>query len=334
MNYALAELHRVKPCLLGGLVVFVLGLNVVSLRPQTLSPSAPSSLSSAKSGLDYFRQLLAASPEERQKLLVGRSAEHREVLENGLRKYDALAPAERDHGLRLMALRFHLASLMAVAPSNREGRLKQVPLSERVLVEQRLRIWDQLPPEDQKDLLQKERLARVVGVLVPSPRPARGRLSPGNTTSNEWRQMESSLGLLNALSEAKRARIQANFERLFQLPDPAQASEELESLQLGPAELDLMKKALERFRRIPRPQRDACLENFKKLSQLPPQEMRQFLRNAEEWKKMSPEDRAQWRMLVNKLMPLPPLPPGFSLPPSPPNLLPSSRPAIADATNR
>jgi hypothetical protein len=288
-------------------------------------------LSSAKSGLDYFLQLLAASPEERQKLLAGRNAQHQQILQNGLRQYDALSPQERERRLRTLALRFHLARLMSVNPTNRALLLRQVPSSDRALVEERLQIWDQLSAEDQKDLLEKERLARVVGVLVPSP--PRGPATPSNNTSNELRQMELSLGRLNSLSEAKRASVQANFERIFQLPDLAKANEEIESLELSPTELEQMKKTLEKFRQIPKPQRDACIQNFKKLSQLPPGELREFLRNAEEWQKMSPEDRQQWRALVSKLTPLPPWPPGFSLPPNPRSAWPSPRPAVA-STNR
>jgi hypothetical protein len=315
VKFSFVAAYGIGPALLGGLVISLLGLSVGSLVSQIVPPAVPASLPSAKSGLDYFRQLLAASPEERQKLLAGRSAEHRKVLTNGLSRYDALTPAERDYRLRSMELRFHLATLMHLAPSNRAARLQQVPLSERALVEERLRIWDQLSSEDRKDLLEKELLARVVGILVPSP-PSNPAV-PGNPASNDLHQMELSLGRFNSLSGAKRARIQANFERLFQLPDPVMATEELKSLDLPLAELDLMKKTLEKFRSLPKPQRDACIENFKKLSQLPPEEMRQFLRNAEVWQKMSPEDREQWRRLVNKLIPLPPLPPGLTFPPSP-----------------
>jgi hypothetical protein len=110
--------------------------------------------------------------------------------------------------------------------------------------------------------------------------------------------------------------------------------QELDSLDLGPAELELMKSTLEKLRQMPKPQRDACIQNFKKLSQLPPEEMRQFLRNAEQWQKMSPEDRQQWRRLVNKLTPLPPLPPGFGSPPFPRPPPPVSRTDVVSTNNR
>ena len=330
MNYVSAEINRprARSSHLGWLLLCLLGLSGgSSLVSQNTPPAGSANLSSAKAGFEYFRQLLAASPEERQNLLANRRPGDRQVLLNGLNKYDRMGPEERAYNLRLMELRFHLRNLMSVAPSNRAARLRQVPAGEQALVEQRLKIWDQLSPEDKKDILEKELLARAVGILVPSPPRHAGASS--SATSNNLQQMELSLGRFKSLPEAKRVRIQANFERLFQLPDPAMTQQELDSLDLGPAELELMKSTLEKFRQMPKPQRDACLQNFKKLSLLPPEEMRQFLRNAEEWGKMTPEARQQWRRLVDKLTPLPPLPPGLGYPPTPRLTPPPQRPAVA-----
>src|SRR5262245_48206265 len=63
-------------------------------------------LPSLATPVDYFRQLLSAKPEERERLLSGRTAEHRKVLESSLRAYETLTPEERDVRLRTLELRF------------------------------------------------------------------------------------------------------------------------------------------------------------------------------------------------------------------------------------
>jgi hypothetical protein len=276
--------------------------------------------------------LLAASPQERERLLAGRRAEDRKILLDNLRRYETMAPGERDYRLRSMELRFHLVTLMQLAPTNRTPRLQLVPPSERGLVEERLRIWDRLPPGDQKELLKLERLARVTSVM--NPLSVRSNVALSVTASNQFRQMELGFDRLKGLSESKRERIQDDFTRLFELPDPAMAKRDLESLPFSSAEREQMEKTLERFRSLPKPQRDACIQNYRKLQQLPPDELRRFLKSAEEWQKMNAKDREEWRALVNKLPPMPPSPPGLGLPPRP-SMSPALPRSVATAyTNR
>jgi hypothetical protein len=127
-----------------------------------------------------------------------------------------------------------------------------------------------------------------------------------------------------------RERIYGQFQKIFDATDRQQRDA---FAPLNEAELQLMRRALDNFRKLPRPQRDQCLEGFKKFTELSAEERRQFLLNAEEWRRMGPEDRRLWRQLVGRM---PPLPPGLGGPPMPPRPpLPVLRPnASLVSTNR
>jgi hypothetical protein len=292
-------------------------------RPAPPIPSAP------KSPIDYFRELLAANPEEREKLLAGKTPGHRAVLEKGLADYLALAPSEREVRLRTMDLRYHLTSLLRLAPSNRVERLKIIPERDRPLIEYRLRIWDQLSPEEQRKALEDEQWIRIASAsnsgITPRAMPLTG------ATSNQLRQIEQQLIRWQSLPESRRVQAQRNFTTLFELTD-AEKSADFQAGDLSAAERDLMQKTLDRFEKLSPLQRIQCVQAFEKLAALSPTERRSFLINAQEWQKMKPEDRETWRRLINKVPPMPPLPPGLLGQPPAPRLPPKR--ALAQETNR
>jgi len=328
------EPRPLKPSsILGGMLVCLIGVSAGSLISQPAIPPARASTRSAKASFDFFRQLLAASPAEREKLLAGKNQKDRESLLDGLRKYDDLRPEVRELRVNAMELRFHIAWLMPLPPSNRIGHLQEVPPSQRSLVEERLRIWDQLPIEERKELLEKERLARVTSILIPPPAPGQRGKPMSTIASNQLDQLQARLKRFQSLPEPKQQQIQNNFERIFGLPDVQKAREEIHSLQLPEAERAQMEKTLETFRALPKMQRDLCIQNFKKLAQLPPEELRQFIRNAEEWQKMTPQEREEWRGIVSKLPPLPPSPPGLGEPPKPTMAIPAPKPNFASTNS-
>ena len=294
-----------------------------SILPKPLPP-APK-----LSGIAYFRELLAATPEAREKLLADRNPHYRAVLESGLRRYEAYPPEERELRLRSMELRYHVTSLLREPLRNRAERLKQVPENDRPLVEERLKYWDQLSPAEQKEALENERMTRdVFGISSPAvPR----QLQLNRQTSNQVIQIEQQLVRWQNLPDARRAQIQKNFTNLFEFSDAGKTKEQLQSLPLTAEERELMEKTIEEFKKLPPSTRLLCMRNFPKFAELSPQERQQFLVNAQEWQKMTPEDRQTWRRLVSKVPRLPPLPPGLGQPPLP-RLVPS--PARIDVTNR
>jgi len=282
--------------------------------PPTPPPLPPSPL-------DYFRRILAMSATERETLLAEKSPAVRKVLENKLREYETLSADERQSRLRALDLRWYLRPLMQMPASNRVGRLNAIPETDRSLVEERLRLWDQCPADLQQEILANETAIRYW------VRPATAKPSPGLSVTNispgQRQQLEAGFARLNALPEEKRQKIYEQFQKFFELNE-AQKSKTLDVLT--DAERRQMQGTLQLFGRLPKDQRDRCINGFKKFADLAPEERQQFLQNADRWQSMSARDREVWRKLVARVFPKPPLPPGVKSRQPPP--LPPKTPAM------
>jgi len=319
-------------------VILTVSLRVAVGQAQAAAP-APATVrlpampsTAAKPGIVYFRELLSAKPEEREKLLADKSPEHRKVLEKGIRDFEALSPDERDTRLRTMELRYHVTLMLRMRATNRMERLKLVPENLRPLVEDRLKYWDRLSPAEQKEALQKESASRIlVGVSGSGSRPQ--GIPMNGQSSNQVVQIEQQLVRWQSLPETRREQIQKNFTTLFDLSDEEKARTQLQALPLSPDERRLMEKTLADFKKLPVSARTLCIRNFPKFAELTPQERRQFLYNAQEWQKMTSEDRQSWRMLVSKVPRMPPLPPGLGQPPKPKRAQGLPQPSIQVTTN-
>ncbi|MEY2409929.1 MAG: hypothetical protein QOF48_2599 [Verrucomicrobiota bacterium] len=283
------------------------------------------------SPVGYFRKLIDAAPAEREKLLEGKSPEQCRVLTNSLRTYLELSASDRELRLRTLELRSYLGPLLQTPVTNRAEKLAAVPEVYRELVREGLAAWDSKPPADQQRLLESERAVRLAGLIVPPmpPMPPNFSIPLHGWTSNQVYAADKALKNWQAYPVAKQAEIVARFERVSTLPQP---KKDLGSLPLTAAEREQMEKTLEKYRSLPAMQRGAVLGSFKKFAELPLEERRQFLRNAEAWQAMSPEDRERWRHLVNNLPPMPPLPPGFGAPLLPPMPPPPSSTIRTDAS--
>jgi len=297
------------------------------VNQPSAQPALPPMPPTWPSPVDFFRKLLAATPTEREQLLATKTPPQRQVLFNSLREYEALAPEERDQRLAALDLRSYLTPLLVLPPSNRVSRLDALPAPMRPLVEARLVVWDTLSSESQKLVLQNERVMRLV---VAGDRGRERDLNLTSLNASQVRQLEADIARWQELPSATREQIYGQFQKIFDATDRQQKKA---FAPLNPAELQQMQRALDNFRKLPARQREQCLEGFKRFTELSPEERRQFLLNAEEWRRMSSEDRALWRQLVNRM---PPLPPGFGGPPLPPRLpVPTLRPdARLVTTNR
>ncbi len=80
-----------------------------------------------KSPVDFFRQLLAMTPDERDDFLTNRPPEIRARILGKVAEYEALGPNERELRLRATELRWYLMPLLQEPPTNRTVRLAQVP---------------------------------------------------------------------------------------------------------------------------------------------------------------------------------------------------------------
>src|SRR5204863_8371149 len=104
-------------------------------------------------------------------------------------------------------------------------------------------IYDQLSPEGQRVLLEKERSDRVIS----------GQIS--NQTSNQLRQIELLILKWQTVPPADRVRIQRDIVRVFEV-----------STRLSPEEREKMRQSLERFKNLGPAQREQCFLNFTKFA--------------------------------------------------------------------
>ena len=255
-----------------------------------------------QSPVDFFRQLLAMTPDERDIFLTNRPLEIRARILAKVAEYEALDPNERELRLRATELRWYLMPLLRESPTNRAARLAQVPDDIRELVQDRLDEWNLLPPSLQQEFLENEHILRYFARMDTSNNPAEnfGR-EPSEAERTHW----------NELSEAERRQVTAGFNNFFELtPD-----EKLAALNtLSEPERRQMGKTLQAFDKMPAAQRAECVSAFAKFASMGDKEKAEFLKNAERWAAMSPAERQAWRDLVVNVPQWPPLPIGFVVP--------------------
>ncbi len=254
--------------------------NLIPIIPQPQSP------------VNYFRQLLAMSPSERNNSLTNRPPETRARILAKVREYQMLGPDERELRLRATDLRWWLTPLLRTPATDRGLRLAQVPEDLRGLVQSRLAQWDLLPPPLQQELLANDHtLHYFARVDTTNAIPASPELQ----------------------------KISDQFNQFFELT-PAEKQQTLSTL--SDAERAQMEKTLKTFDQLPPQKRAQCVRNYTKFAGMSADKRAEFLKNAESWAKLSPTERQTWRDLVTRIPEWPPLPP----PVVPPNLIPHPTP--------
>ena len=315
-----------KMFLLATLLVTVV---VAPVHLAAQNSNGPSIVTAASSPVDTFRQLLAMSPEEREKNLANRKPEARQQILAKLAEYQSLNPYERQLRLRATELRWWLLPLMRQSRTDRTAGLALVPKEYRELVEDRLTRWDLLPPPLQTELLGNEEAARLLTqvetITAAQRKQLLDRLPPG-----QRQQVEAGLERWQKMSEAEQRATSKHFELFFELTETEQEN------VLGTfteAERQQMEQTLQSFEKLPREERQACIRSFEKFASMNTRQREQFLKNAERWRQMSSSEREVWRKLVNKVPDWPPLPPGLgdAPPPLPPDF---QHPPQSPVTNR
>lgn len=245
-----------------------------------------------QSPVDFFRKLLQAPANERTRLLAGRSLMARNRILDKVREYEALDPEERESRLQATELRWYLVPLMGLARADRTNQLAQVPADLLPLVQVRLTQWDILPPPLQNRYLTNESALRYIAQNPRSspPNPRAEQLAEQFADFFKVRPDEKQR-VLNTLSEPERAQ---------------------------------MEKTLKAFDQLPAAQRAICVRNYAKFVGMSEAERAEFLRSADNWSKMSAEERQTWRDLVSRVPIWPPLPPQSPIVPPLPPLPPSA----------
>ena len=274
-----------------------------TIRQVTVRPVSP---------VDYFRELLTMSPAQRERALAEKPAKQKADLLAKIKEYEAMSPEERELRLRMTTLRWHLVPLLKMTPIERMKSLAAIAPEDRELVERRLKLWDEIPIQLQKQFLKNE---KIIGDLLrleastPDQREAFLKTFP----PERRQELENGMAQWQAVAANERHALCERFEHFFDLTK----DEKEKALNvLSPIERDQMEKTIASFEKLPPTQRKHCINSFQKFVGMSVDERSQFLKNAERWQTMTPSEREAWREVVQKSRPpLPPPPPPF--PPSP-----------------
>ncbi len=270
-----------------------------SLRP---GPPAPPS---RKAPTAIFRELLAASPAERERQLASRSPAARALIETKLREFEVLPPEPRELRLRVAELQFFLLPLLRVSPTSRPALLAEAPAEVQPLLEERLRAWEGLSREQQQELLDSQRsLAWFVRLQSTSARSFTNLLA--QVPAADRAELESQLGRWRSLTTEDRVRKTADFQRFFEL-SPEEQNKVLR--EISPEERRQMEATLVRFSQMPPEQRARAVRGFRQLFALTAPDRAEFFQNSAEWQAMTPAERTAWRKIVARVTAPPPMPP-------------------------
>jgi hypothetical protein len=315
-----------RQIVLGLSLGFCFCLSTLAQLPNQAGPlgsSGPSSpVTSAlrpplpKPPVELFRTLLGMTPSELRESLSSRTPDAQKLILAKVREYKALTPDQRELRLRVTELRWYLLPLLSTSPTNRPARLEAIPADLRQLVDDRLRQWDQLSGEAQKQVLDNESTARFYfdwAVSTPERRAETMTNMPPSVREN----LAQGVRRWQTLTPEQRVAVLNHVKDFFDVT-PVEKDKILGTL--SEPERVQIEKTLRTFDGLSQSQRVQCLNSFEKFASLNPDERRQFLKNAERWKLMTPAERQSWRNLVANLSHQPPLPPGLSTPPPPPSV--------------
>ncbi len=103
-------------------------------RPNAVRPPQPVE----STPVDYFRQLLAAKGEERERLLASRPAGQHAQFRAILQEYERCTPEERERRLQALELRYRITAMLRLAPEARTQAVARLSEAVRPLVQERL----------------------------------------------------------------------------------------------------------------------------------------------------------------------------------------------------
>ena len=194
--------------------------------------------------MDFFRQLLAMTPEERETSLTNRPPEIRERILAKVSEYEALDPDERELRLRATELRWYLLPLLRESPS--EPRRAAGADPGRTCAN-----WSNPGSTNgtfcrrscSRNFWKMNSALRYFAHLDVSNNPTLQKIAPPGSELARW----------NAMSETQRKQIAASVNQFFELtPDEKEATLNT----LSDAERGQMEKTLQAFDKLPRNQRD------------------------------------------------------------------------------
>ena len=277
-----------------------------TLRTVPSQPNPPPIPSIADSPVKYLSDLLAASPEQRERMLAAKTRDRQAFWARKIDEYEQLPVSVRQDRLKTAQLHWYIALLIPISADARGKRLAQIPEGERDLVKRCLERWDKLPEDARADVMNNFKLTRYFArwetrSSVPPPLPPASSSRPGNLNNPSAQRWESSP------LEKRREMLDA-YARFYELPARQQEAA-LEKMPFS------FRKECESRRsellQMPPDQRQKSLNFLRAFAKMSPEEQARFRENAKRWKDMTSQERNFWMRYVQQLpKSLPPLPPG------------------------
>ena len=112
---------------------------------------------------------------------------------------------------------------------------------------------------------------------------------------DEREKLQKGLDRWGAMSEDARQSALAGFNKFFELT-PEDKVRALTTV--SDEERTQMEQTLASYAHLTPAQRALCISSFEKFARMSVLEREQFLKNAERWREMTPEERQKWRELV------------------------------------
>ncbi len=276
-----------------------------TLRTVPSQPNPPPIPSIADSPVKYLSDLLAATPERREKMLASKTKDRKAFWARKIREYERLPATIRQDRLKIAQLHWYIALLIPISADARDKRLEQIPDEERALVRRCLERWDKLPEDARADVMNNFKLTRYFArgetqSSGPPPLPPASAI-PGNLKNPSAQTWESS-------PLDKRRKMLDAYARFYELP----ARQQEATLEKMPfpfrKECELQRNEL---LQMPPNQRQRTLNFLRAFAKMSPEEQAQFRKNAKRWRDMNPQERNFWMRYVEQLpKQLPPMPLG------------------------
>jgi hypothetical protein len=283
--------------LLMGMAAFLSLSSPAQPAPGAVRPPA------AKSPVALFRELLAMSPADRAQTIAIRPPDTQKRILEKLTEYDILPPELRELRLRETELRWYLRPLMDEPRTNRAARLALIPEDERKLVEERLQSWDLLPPPLQEQFKDNDTIKNYFAQIGSDTGKERDAILKEIPVERQ-EELKKGLDRWAGMSEEDRQKTLAGFNTFFSLT----AEEKAKTLDtVSDEDRQQMEQTLVAYGKLTPQQRAECIRSFDKFFGMSVAERHQFLKNADRWLEMTPEERQKWRELVNVAPIMPPM---------------------------
>ena len=253
----------------------------------------------ARSPVESFRRLLAMSPAERDQFLTNVPAAKRERILAKVEQYQMVPPDFRELRLRVTELRWYLLPLLKAPATNRTALLALVPEPYQQLIAARLQEWDIWPPQLRDEVLQYESsMANLLGRDLSGKTVVQPQMVVDDLAEKDRRELDRKLARWQAMPADEREQLYASFRHFFELSDEEQ-QKTLDAL--SQPERQVTEKAIGPIEKWPKSQQQQYMTALRRFVELSPAERQRFMKNAEHWQQMSPEERQAWRDLVQRL---------------------------------